>query len=236
MNASFLENFTNENNFAIETFDFVIEIDTSSKNSLIQHIEHSKTLKKNSIYIELFALSAFDFNIDIDFEIYIIYSIISAITYSSTHSHASFSSFSSFSSFISSITLQVDETISYHEKKQSSTCFVERIDEYDKEIIAKIYHAISNYEKKQSSTCFVDYATSNYEKKQFSTCFVECHTNSKLQVIENTFCYEEKQNICFVNTISNITTSKNIVITKFIVAKFIVTKFVHHTLLIYCLI
>ena len=137
----FLEHFINENNFAIETFDFVTEINTFSKNSLIQHIEHSETLKKNSIYIEFFAFFAFDFNIDIDFEIY----TINSITYSNIHS---FALFLSFSSSISSITLQIIKTTTNYKRKQSSTCSVERIDKNDKKINAKIYHTISNYERK----------------------------------------------------------------------------------------
>ena len=74
MNMSFFKHFMNMNDSVIETFDFDIVMNAFSKNSSIQHIENSKTLKKNSIYIfyELFAFSVFDFNIDIDFQIYTI--------------------------------------------------------------------------------------------------------------------------------------------------------------------
>ena len=83
VNNSFLEHLINENDFVIETFDFDIELNSSSKNSSIQHIENSETMKKifvsvfdfafDSIYIyELFAFSVFDFSIDIDFDIYTI--------------------------------------------------------------------------------------------------------------------------------------------------------------------
>ena len=73
MNISSLEHLINENDVVTETFDSVTEISAHSRNSLIQQIENSKTLKKNSIYIyEIFALSIFDLNIDIDFDLYII--------------------------------------------------------------------------------------------------------------------------------------------------------------------
>ena len=73
MNMSSLEHLINENDFAIETFDIDIEMNASLKNSLIQKIENFEISKKNSIYIyELFALSIFNLNIDIDFDFYII--------------------------------------------------------------------------------------------------------------------------------------------------------------------
>ena len=71
MDMSSLKHFMNMNDFAIEIFDFGIAMNAFSKNSSIQHIENSETLEKDSIYTyELFALFAFDFSIDIDFEIY----------------------------------------------------------------------------------------------------------------------------------------------------------------------
>ena len=71
VNMSSQKHFINENDFVIEIFDFDIELNSFSKNSLIQHIENSKTMKKNSIHIyEFFAFSIFDFNIDIDFNFY----------------------------------------------------------------------------------------------------------------------------------------------------------------------
>ena len=79
VNISSLEYLINENDFAIETFDFVTELDAYAKNPLIQHTENSETMKKtsNSIYIyELSALSVFDLNIDINFEIYTIDSVV----------------------------------------------------------------------------------------------------------------------------------------------------------------
>ena len=73
MNMSSFKHFININNFVIEIFDFDIAINVFSKNSSSQHIENSKTSKKNSICIyELFVFFVFDFNINIDFEIYII--------------------------------------------------------------------------------------------------------------------------------------------------------------------
>ena len=157
MNMLFLEHFKNKNNSVIETFDSAIEIVAFSKNSSLLHIENLKTLKKNSIYVyELFAFFAFDFNIDIDFEIY---TIDSEIIYSSTQS--------SFTSFISSITLQVVDcyTISNYKRKQFSTCFAD--------------YTTTNYEKKQSSTCFDDCMISNYEKKQI-VCFTNNVTASNI--------------------------------------------------------
>ena len=84
MNMSFFKYFMNMNNFVIEIFDSDIAMNAFLKNSSIQQIENSKTMKKifvsifidfvsDSIYIyEFFALFIFDFNIDIDFEIYTI--------------------------------------------------------------------------------------------------------------------------------------------------------------------
>ena len=145
MNMLSLEHLINENNSAIEAFDSVAEIDTSSKNSLIQHIENSKTLKKNSI-CELFAFFAFD-NIDIDFSVYT--SDIEAIIQHFV---------TSLTSFTSSIALQFIEETSDYEREQT-ICFAERttsnenrkkrIEKYDDEVITKIYHATSYYEKKQ---------------------------------------------------------------------------------------
>ena len=85
MNMSSLKYFMNMNDFAIETFDFDITLNAHSKNSSMQHIDDSKTLKKtfDSIYIyELSALLVFDFKIAIDFEIYTVNSITSNVTYS----------------------------------------------------------------------------------------------------------------------------------------------------------
>ena len=83
INMSSLKHLMNMNDFAIETFDFDITLDAHSKNSSTQHIENSKTSKKNSIFIyELSALFAFDLSIDIDIQIYTVDSIISKLTYS----------------------------------------------------------------------------------------------------------------------------------------------------------
>ena len=72
MNMSFFKHLMNMNDFDIETFDFDIAMSAFSKNSSIQHIQNSKTLKKNSIFIyEFSALSVFD-SIDIDFNAYTI--------------------------------------------------------------------------------------------------------------------------------------------------------------------
>ena len=46
MNMSSLKHLMNMNDFAIETFDFDITLDASLKNSLIQHIENSKTWRR----------------------------------------------------------------------------------------------------------------------------------------------------------------------------------------------
>ena len=108
MNMSFLEYFINENNFVIEIFNFDIKLRAFSKNSSLQHIENSKTLKKNYVY-DFFAFFVFEFNIDIDFEIY---TIDSKIIYSNIQFLITL-----FISFISSITLQINEKISNYEKK-----------------------------------------------------------------------------------------------------------------------
>ena len=148
MNMFFLDYFINENISDIEIFNFVIEIITFSKNLSIHQIEHSKTLKKISIYIEFFAFFAFDFNIDIDFKIY---TIDSAIIYSNIQF-----SIALFSSFISSITIQIVDTITNYEKKKQFICFV------NSSITLQIIEKISNYEKEQFSTCFVVYTITNY--------------------------------------------------------------------------
>lgn len=85
MNMSFSEHFINENISITEIFDYSTAINASSKNPFIQQTKHSKTMKKISesividfasdlahIFYELSAFSAFDFSLDIDFEIYII--------------------------------------------------------------------------------------------------------------------------------------------------------------------
>ena len=75
MNMSSFKHFMNMNDFAIEIFDSDIVLNAISKNSSIQQIENSETMKKtsDSIYIyEFFAFFIFDLSIDIDFEIYII--------------------------------------------------------------------------------------------------------------------------------------------------------------------
>ena len=222
MNMFFLEYFINENNFDIEVFYFAIEIITSSKNSSIQQIEHSETLKKNSIYIELFAFSVFDFNIDIDFEIY---TIDSTIIYSSTQF-----SIASFSSFISSITIQIVETITNYEKKQF-ICFA------NSSTTLQVIEKTSNYERKQFNY-FANISAS------ISTC-TSLISSITIQVVEKTSYYEKKQIICFTNivVIADIMTTKseNVTTTKHTVTKSItkidVTKFVvNHVLLVNCLI
>ena len=74
MNMPFLKHLMDMNDLDIEIFDSGIAMNAFLKNSSIQQIENSETMKKDSTFIfyELFALSAFDFSIDIDFEIYTI--------------------------------------------------------------------------------------------------------------------------------------------------------------------
>ena len=121
MNISSLKHFMNMNDFAIKTFDSDIAMNTSLKNSSLQHIENSKTLKKNSIHIfyELFSLSAFDLCIDIDFQIYTI--DIETFSFDWNRSCNNFIDSRIFSIaicvFVSNV-VTICENIDFYEKKQ----------------------------------------------------------------------------------------------------------------------
>ena len=186
VNMSFFEYFINENDFAIEIFDFDIALNASSKISLIQHIENLKTLKKNSIYIyEFSALFVFDFSIDIDFEIYTIDSIIitsiNQIFVTSSRRKMQLSSFRDFAL----------RNISF-DWNRSCTNFIDR-----RIFSISICIFVSNVIF-VSNIIFVDTVNIEfYEKKQFF-CFIDIFVSTFIEIVNIEFC-EKKQLCCFID-------------------------------------
>ena len=109
-----LEDLSNRDGSAIEAFDPATVTGTYLKHASMQHTEHSETLEKDSAYIELPALPAFDLSIDIDFETYSVQSVTSEVTYSSTQPPVTPST--------PPVTLQATEETSVYGREQSSTC------------------------------------------------------------------------------------------------------------------
>ncbi|KAG6988491.1 hypothetical protein G7Y79_00072g097530 [Physcia stellaris] len=103
-------------------------------------------------------------------------------------------------------------------------------------VTMQVTEATSDYGREQSSTCSADYATSDYGREQSSTCsaeLIEEYDNEAMaKVYHATSCYEGEQDICFVDTISDLTTKPDdTTITKSTITK----PVVHHALLAYCL-
>ena len=208
------EHLIHEDDFATETFDSDSELDVSAKNPLIQHIENLKTLKKNSIYIyELSALSAFDFSIDIDVEIYTI--DIEAVIQSfvtSLRRKMQLSSFRDLALRNISFDWNRSSTSSIDRRTSSiSTCITTSNVTFDFIEIAKTEDTanIEFYERKQLF-CFTMYSsvlvsieyitesnTNFYEKKQFC-CFDKFFVSTFIDCVvsEHSDFYEKKQ-FCF---------------------------------------
>ena len=228
VNISFLEHLIHKNDFIIETFDFDIALNVFSKNSSIQHIENSETIKKNSIYIyELFALFVFDFSIDIDFEIYTTDSVILEITYSiiqffvtSFKRKMQLLSFRDFA--LRNISFDWNRSIFFIDRRTFSIfiCIIVSNVTFDSIEIVKIVD-IENIEfcEKEQSFCFfvdviniiIDNFVSTfieisdidfYEKKQFF-CFIEFFVSISIECVvnENTNFYKKKQFCFFVDMI-----------------------------------
>ena len=213
------EHLIHENDSAIETFDSDTDLDVSAKNLLIQHIENPKTMKKtsDSIYIyELFALSVFDFSIDIDFEIYTI-DIETVIQFSVTKSKQKMqlSSFHDFALRNISFNWSRFCTSSINRRIFSISIFTIIVSNvtFDFIEIVKIVD-IENIEfcEREQSFCFIDNFVSIlneisnidfYEKKQFF-CFVDFSVSISVDVIsmsEHNDFYEKKQFCFFVDTV-----------------------------------
>ena len=158
MNMSSLKHLMNMNDFTIETFDFDIAMNASLKNSSSQHIENSKTLKKNSICIyEFSAFSVFDLSIDIDFEIY----TIDIETFSFGWSRCCTNSIdfrNSISICISASTVTSIDAVNIEFCEKEQFCFINFSVSISVDVISTNEN-IDFYEKKQSF-CFRDYIIS----------------------------------------------------------------------------
>ena len=167
MNMSFFKHFMNMNDSVIEIFDFDIALNAISKNSSIQQFENLKTTKKisDSICIyEFFAFFVFDFNIDIDFQIYTI--DIETFSFDWNRCCNNSIDFSIFSISIcifvstvifitSNVTFEIT-TIDFYEKEQSlSFCFVDIFVSISVDVISTDEN--TNFYEKKQSFCFRNY-------------------------------------------------------------------------------
>ena len=241
-----LEHLTNEDSSATGAFGSVTNIAAYSKNPSIQHTENLETLEKDSVYIELPALPAFDLSIDIDFEAYTTDSVTSEVMYSSNQPPVtprtwpvSLQATEKTSDYgrEQSLTCSAEYATTSYEREQSSTCSADyATSDYGREQVTCSANSsitlqdvecytTSSYEREQSSTCSADYATSSYEREQSSTCSADYMPS----------CYEEEQDTCLIDTTSDVATKPyDTTVTKPI-AKSTITKPVHHALLAYCL-
>ena len=202
-NMSSLKHLMNMNDSAIETFDFDIAMNASLKNSSSQHIANSKTMKKNSIFIyELSAFSAFDLNIDIDFEIY---TIDSEITCSSTQS--SVTSFRRKKMQLSSFRNLALRNISF----DWSRCCTNSI---DSRIFSISFYIAISVVTSDTNVSSIDTVNIEFcEKKQSFCSSIELSASTSVNVIsisENIDFYERKQSFCFINVICTFVVVVNI--------------------------
>ena len=180
------EHFISENDFATQIFDSDIEIDAFSKNSLIQHIENSKTLKKNSIYIyELFAFSVFDFNIDIDFDIYTIDTSIIQSSITSSRRKMQLSSFRDFA--LRNISFDWNRSNIDSIGRRTFSIFICIT-------VSDVFSIISN-------VIFIEIADIEFCEKKQSFCFIDCSVSLFIDCVvsEHSDFYEKKQFCFFVD-------------------------------------